>query len=206
MTEINMTNGVKNVTRPRTESALYAEPKISSMALKDSETVMDADGVAVRSVMEDEGALLWQLARDSKGVDLNSPYAYMMTCRNFASTSVVAEVFGMPAGFVIGHRVPGRANTLFVWQVAVLPEFRGLGIGRRLLEGLIERPGCAGVRKLEATVTPSNSASKALFDGFARSLGAMLKIQPGFGADDFPKDKQCEAENLFTIEPIRAIA
>lgn len=205
MTDINMTHGVKSATNWPIETTHLAEPKISSMALKDSEAVLDADGVAVRTALEDEGALLWQLARDSKGVDLNSPYAYMMTCRNFAATSVVAEVFGQPAGFVIAHRVPGRTHTLFVWQVAVLPEFRGLGIGHRLLDGLVEQPGCIGVRKVEATVTPSNRASKALFTRFAKARGASLDIAEGFGKDDFPADKQCEAERLFTIEPIHAI-
>lgn len=205
MTDINMTDGDKIATCPSIENALCADPKISSMALKDSEAVLDADGVAVRSALESEGALLWQLARDAKGVDLNSPYAYMMTCRNFAATTAVVEVFGTPAGFVTAHRLPQRPHVLFVWQIAVLPEFRGLGIAKRLLEGLVEQPACAGVRKLEATVTPSNRASKALFARFAKERGASLDIAEGFGKDDFPADKQCEAERLISIEPIHAI-
>lgn len=179
--------------------------KISSFSLSEREALLDSDGVAVRSSIVDEGALLWELARDAGGIDLNSPYAYMTQCRNFHETCVVAEVFGTPAGFITAHRVPNRLNVLFVWQVAVLPEFRGLGIGKRMLEGLVERPICSGVRKLETTVTPSNKASEALFSAFARARDAELMITAGYSKDDFPNDEPQERERLFTIQPIHSV-
>lgn len=208
MTDTNLTpNGETNTEThaPAIVPAIAKSAKISSLAVKDSEALLGADGVAVRPVLEDEGALLWELARDCGGVDLNSPYAYMMMCRNFSATSAVAEVFGQPAGFVMAHRVPGRAHVLFVWQIAVLPEFRGLGIARRLLDGLVEQPDCLGVRALEATVTPSNKASAALFTRFAQARGAEVDIRAGFAKDDFPVDEQHEEERLFTIQPIHPI-
>ncbi len=179
--------------------------KFSAIALSDREVMLDPDGVAVRSAIVDEGALLWELARDAGGLDLNSPYAYMTQCRNFHETCVVAEVFGTPAGFIIAHRVPNHPHVLFVWQVAVLPEFRGLSIGKRMLEGLVEQPACTGVRKLEATVTPSNKASEALFAAFANIRGAELAITPGYAQDDFPDDEPQERERLFTIQPIHSV-
>lgn len=206
MTETHLTTPGETAPDSRTPAPVGAKnAKVSSLSMTDSEVLLDADGVAVRAVMQDEGALLWELARDAGGIDLNSPYAYMMQCRNFSDTCVVAEVFGTPAGFVTAHRVPGRAHTLFVWQVAVLPEFRGLGIARRLLDGLVEQPACVGVRTLEATVTPSNRASKALFAAFAKARGAALEIRPGFVADDFPVDERHEEERLFTLHPIHPI-
>jgi len=201
-----MTNGANRVDNTDTSIlTIDKSAKVSSLAMKDSEAMMDADGVGVRPVLEDEGALLWELARDAKGIDLNSPYAYMMTCRNFSNTSVVAEVFGQPAGFITAHRVPSRPHVLFVWQVAVLPEFRGLGIASRMLEGLAELPVCSGVRKIETTVTPSIKASKALFSRFAKNRQAQLDIQSGFDAADFPEGETFEAEQLFTIQPIHSI-
>jgi len=183
-----------------------ANVKVSSAMMKDGEALLDANGVAVRTVMEAEGALLWELARDAGGVDLNSAYAYMMLGRNFSTTCAVVEVFGLPAGFVAAHRLPQRPDVLFVWQIAVVPEYRGLGLARRLLDGLVDLPGCVGVRKMEATVTPSNKASEALFTAFAKARGAALKIEGGFTKLDFPEDEQHEEERLFTIHPIHPIA
>lgn len=179
--------------------------KPSSLTMKDSEAVLDADGVAVRQAYVGDGALLWELARDAGGVDLNSPYAYMMQCRNFAGTCAVAEVFGTPAGFVTAHRVAQRSDTLFVWQVAVLPEFRGLGIAKRMLDALMDQPACIGVRKLEATVTASNTASEKLFRAFAKDRGASVTVTSGFVKGDFPDDVTAEAERLFVISPVHEI-
>ncbi len=204
LTTGSMTGG-KTTVDPRKRAAFGKNPKISVLSMTDREVLLDADGVAVRTAIFNEGALLWELARDAGGIDLNSPYAYMMQCRNFHETCVVAEVFGTPAGFVTAHRVPKRPHVLFVWQVAVLPEFRGLRIAHRMLDGLVDRPACLGVRKLEATVTPSNTASEALFSAFAKARGAELEIRPGFVAADFPEDERQEKERLFTIQPIHHI-
>lgn len=193
------------VTNDHKETGKSQPMKLSALALSDREVMLDPDGVAVRSTIIDEGALLWELARDAGGLDLNSPYAYMTQCRNFHETCVVAEVFGTPAGFVIAHRVPNRPDVLFVWQVAVLPEFRGLSIGKRMLESLVEQAACKGVRKLETTVTPSNKASEALFSAFAKARGAELTIAPGYAQDDFPDDEPQERERLFTIQPIHSV-
>ncbi|MCZ9340443.1 diaminobutyrate acetyltransferase, partial [Streptomyces sp. TRM76130] len=38
-----------------------------------------------------DGATLWRIARDSKVLDLNSSYAYLLWCRDFAATSAVAR-------------------------------------------------------------------------------------------------------------------
>lgn len=179
--------------------------KISPLCMTDRETILDPDGVAVRNATINEGALLWELARDAGGIDLNSPYAYMMQCRNFHETCMVAEVFGASAGFVTAHRVPKRRHVLFVWQIAVLGEFRGLGIAKRMLERLVDQDCCTGVRKLETTVTPDNKNSEKLFSTFAKARNAELEITKGFAPDDFPDEVPQAHERLFTIQPIHSI-
>ena len=73
-----------------------------------TEAVLDVDGVGIRAPSLGEGALMWELARDAGGLDLNSPYAYMMAGRHFQSTCAIAEVYGKPAGFVLAHRITSR--------------------------------------------------------------------------------------------------
>lgn len=171
-----------------------------------TEAVLDADGLGVRAPSFDDGALMWEMTRAAGTLDLNSPYAYMLKCRDFPHTCAIAEVYGRPAGFVVGHRVPARPDVLFIWQIAVLPDFRGLGIAGRMLDDLLARDANAGVRTLEATVTPSNAASAALFGSFAKSRGAGLTVSPCFAAGDFPDGLGHEAEDLFTITPVAPVA
>ncbi len=56
--------------------------------------------------MED-GAAIWRIARDSKVLDLNSSYSYLLWCRDFAATSAVARgENGEPIAFVTGYLRP----------------------------------------------------------------------------------------------------
>jgi diaminobutyrate acetyltransferase len=147
----------------------------------------------------DDGAALWRIARDSKTLDLNASYAYLLWCRDFAATSLVATVGGRPAGFVTGYRRPDEPDTLMVWQVAVDEGHRGRGIASRMLDALVDgldRP----VSALETTITADNHASIRLFCGFAESRGAGVVREPVFDRDRFPDEHATEL--LFRIGPL----
>jgi len=146
-----------------------------------------------------DGASLWRLARASGSLDENSPYLYHLWRDQFAATSVIAEVAGEPAGFVCAFRSRERQDVLFVWQVAVDDACRGRGLATRMLTRLLRRN--PGVRFVEATVTPSNGASRRLFTALAGHLGCPLELQPYLAAEEFPVQDH-EAEELFRIGPI----
>jgi L-2,4-diaminobutyric acid acetyltransferase len=121
-----------------------------------------------------DGPPMWALAGEAGGLDVNSRYAYLLWCRDFADSSVVARSGDRLAGFITGYRRPESPDTLFVWQVAVGPEFRRRGLASRMLGHLAESLRPKGVRFVEATVTPDNKASLHLFGSFAQANGADL--------------------------------
>jgi L-2,4-diaminobutyric acid acetyltransferase len=120
----------------------------------------------------------------------------------FGDASIVAERDGELMGFVVGLCPPRRPDTVFVWQVGVMPNARGLGLGRKLLDKLVDIDGANHVRYLEATVTPTNEASRGLFTSFARHRDAECKVTEGYTSEDFqPLDH--EPEERFRIGPFR---
>ncbi|MFD7975461.1 diaminobutyrate acetyltransferase [Streptomyces sp. NPDC059071] len=138
-----------------------------------------------------DGADLWRIARAAEDLDLNSPYSYLLWCRDFAATTAVArDATGRPFGFVTGYLRPEAPGTLFVWQVAVDGSHRGSGVAGALLDALAARVAAAGHGpiRIEATVTPGNVASDRLFRSFARRHGAALTREVLFTADAFPAD------------------
>ncbi|GAA4537539.1 diaminobutyrate acetyltransferase [Amycolatopsis samaneae] len=151
-----------------------------------------------------DGAALWRIARDSAKLDLNSPYAYMLWCRDFADSSVVVSDGGEPVGFVIAYRRPGDQETALVWQVAVDASQRGKGLAGALLDELFRRLVPRGVRYLETTITPDNEASIRLFTSFAKRWNAACESDRLFEAADFPADGEThEPEDLYRIGPLR---
>lgn len=162
-----------------------------------------AVAVRFRAPSEADAAALWRIVRGSGVLDPNSPYCYMLLCRDFAATCAVAEAEGGVVGFVTAYVPPGRPDTLFVWQIGVDRGRRGAGIGRDLLEQVLARPACRGVTHLETTIAPSNRASRALFEALARDRGAQVTEVRGFGPELFP-DPGHEPERRYRIGPLAA--
>ncbi|MFF8808227.1 diaminobutyrate acetyltransferase [Streptomyces omiyaensis] len=150
-----------------------------------------------------DGAQLWRLARESKALDVNSSYSYLLWCRDFAETSAVArDEDGRPLGFVTGYLRPDAPGTLLVWQVAVDPSYRGFGIAGALLDHLSERvAGTGPLDAVETTITPDNEASERLFSAYARRHGADVRRTVLFPSGAFPAPGH-EAEVLHRIAPL----
>ncbi len=144
-----------------------------------------------------DGAGLWAMAGDA-GLDLNSPYAYVMWADHFASSSLVAtDGDGQLGGFVIAFRSPAKPEVVFVWQIAVARAMRGRGLASLLLDELVARLGAS---VLEATVTPSNQASIALFTSFAARHGVAAELAVAYPAELFPAAH--EEEVRYRIGPL----
>lgn len=158
-------------------------------------------GPSLRAPTVGDAAEIWRLARDSGGLDVNPPYTYLMACRHFSETSLVAEDDRELVGYCLAYALPTAPETIFVWQITVAVARRGAGLAGRLLDGLVERER-GHVRHVEATVTPSNTASQRLFHAFAARHGATCEETVGFEADLFPAEAPHEAERLLRIGPL----
>lgn len=155
-----------------------------------------------RNPNKNDGAAVWELIKHTGVLDLNSSYSYLMWCEIFSETSIVAIKDKETVGFISGFIHPDTPNTLFIWQVAVNESERGKGLGTKMLFQLLNRTTCEDVSYVEATVSPSNTASKHLFKGLAMKLDTSCLVGDYFSSDDFPREGH-EDELLFKIGPIK---
>lgn len=149
---------------------------------------------------------MWTLVKEAGTLDLNSSYLYMLLCREFSHCCALAERDGRLEGFVTGITSPERPDVWFLWQIGVAATARGEGLANRLaffvLDAVTPRQGPF---YLETTVTPSNEASRALFNGIARRLDTGLEESDLFTGDMFP-DSGHEPEPLLRIGPFDGAA
>lgn len=75
-----------------------------------------------------------KLVKDTKVLDVNSEYLYYLQSIHFKDYCCVAidEKTNKVVGFVSGYLIPNE-NTLFIWQVAVNSNYRGLGLAQKLI-------------------------------------------------------------------------
>lgn len=155
----------------------------------------------VRPPRPEDARDITELVRRVSKLDANSPYAYLLLCSHFADTGLVRREDGRLVAFVLGYRPPEQPDTYFLWQVGVDPACRGRGLAGRMVTRLLRRLEGRGVRFLEATVTPSNEASAALFRGVARRLEAPCEERTCFAKELFPPGDAHEDEILFRVGP-----
>ncbi len=123
----------------------------------------------------------------------------MILSEHFRNSSIVARKGERIVGYISAYLVPGREDTLFVWQVAVHPEFRQRGLAVRMIHGILQRPICSEVSYIETTVTPSNVSSRKLFYCLADSLNTEIEESIIFPGNLFGEEGEHEEEVLFRI-------
>ncbi|MCV0399821.1 MAG: diaminobutyrate acetyltransferase [Nitrosarchaeum sp.] len=156
--------------------------------------------IKFRTPLVSDAYSIHKLVRDNKPLDENSLYLYVLLCHHFSDTCVVAEHDSRVIGFLSAFVSPKASDTLFVWQAAVDAEFRNQGIAKELVFSALSQTG-PSVRYVEATVTPSNTASLKFLQNFATELDAEFKKKPLFSSEILGKDH--EQEDLVRIGPIQ---
>lgn len=98
--------------------------------------------------------------------------AWWQTCATGPAVALVAEQNGCVVGWAAVVPLSDRCTYVGVGEVSVYvaPAARGMGVGRRLLAGLIEASEDAGYWTLVAQCFPENKASVAVHEaqGFRR--------------------------------------
>lgn len=113
-------------------------------------------------------------------LDRNSAYCNLLQSTHFSDYCMIAERAGRIMGWVSGYRPPSEPDVFFVWQVAVASPARGQRLAGRMIAALLTRPAVHGVTHLITTVTADNQASRAMFEGLARTWATALAEEPLF--------------------------
>src|SRR6056297_105531 len=177
---------------------------------KGSEAVHTIEGskqkpkITFRKPLREDGAAIWDLIASCHPLDENSMYCNLIQCDHFRDTCILAEMDGVPVGWISAYVMPSDEETLFVWQVAVSEQARGQGLGSRMLKVLTEREECESVSRLQTTITLSNDASWALFGKFSKAIGGKLKSQPHYTREDH-FDGRHATEHMVTIDFAEAL-
>ena len=158
------------------------------------------DTVKLRKPTPEDGRNIWELVRACPPLDVNSCYSYLLLTEHFRDTCVIAEAEGKMLGFVSGYLLPNKQNTLFIWQVAVSNEARGLGLAKRMLQYLRDSVEDHNVTCLETTITPSNTASQRLFQSLAKTWETECEKTVLFSSEHFG-DGGHEPEECYRIGP-----
>lgn len=143
---------------------------------------------------------MFQLVEACPPLDPNSIYCNLLQCQHFSDTSVAAFMGDELVSFTSGYLIPGKNDTLFIWQVAVGEKARGKGLATRMIMDILNRPCCRDVRYIETTITKPNEASWALFRKLTQLLDSELHSSVMFDRQKHFADEH-DSEMLVRVGP-----
>ncbi|WP_394361454.1 diaminobutyrate acetyltransferase [Amycolatopsis sp. SB7-3] len=156
--------------------------------------------VTLRSPTVGDAAAVHDLVRRSGRLDVNTRYAYLIWCRDFASTSLLAEHDGRILGFVTGYRPPRDPAVYFAWQSAIDQDRPVPGLAFAMMDEITRRVRADGARTFETTVNPGNRAIIMLIRKLAAEYAGELEISELFGAAELGDGHDVEMLYRFSIE------
>jgi ribosomal protein S18 acetylase RimI-like enzyme len=157
---------------------------------------MTGDGIRLRRPVEADHARLIRVVDDWWGGRRLHDLLPRLWLQHFTGTSWVAETSdGALAGFLIGFASPDDPAVGYIHMVAVNPNHRRGGIGRRLYDAFADDLRARGVRELRAITWAGNRQSIA----FHRAMGFRLDDGPGtqrvYGTTAYP-DYEGDGEDI----------
>lgn len=151
--------------------------------------------ITLRTPLLEDGMSVFRLIQRCPPLDTNSSYCNLLQCGHFSNSSVAACQGNELLGFISGYPLVERPDTLFIWQVAVDEQARGLGLASHMLMHILERSTSRGYQYIETTITADNQPSWALFKRLAKQLGAEFQSAPWM-------DKQTHFDGLHDSESL----
>ena len=162
------------------------------------------ESIVIRKPEVEDGILIYDLVSRCPPLDLNSVYSYLLISAHFQETSAVAEFNGKLVGYCSAYIPPKKIDTLFIWQVAVKENARGLGIALSMIQRILARKDLSEISFIETTISPDNHPSLSLFTRLASDLDAEINKKSFFSMDLFGESNH-PPEYLYQIGPINSI-
>jgi L-2,4-diaminobutyric acid acetyltransferase len=151
-----------------------------------------------RKPIKKDAKHVFNLVKDTKVLDVNSEYLYLLQCTHFQNYCSVAQYEDDIVGFVSAYLHPEQKDVLFVWQVGVDKNYRGNNIAQNLILDLLQREWANNINYVYTTISPSNTSSQRVFEKLSLKYGLGFETQTMFEVADF--NDAHEDEVLYKIK------
>ncbi len=116
--------------------------------------------ITIKPVNQNDAPLLRHLATLCPPLDVHTPYTYWVMATYFGEYSFIAYDDGKPIGYIMNLK---KDNTLFIWQIGIIPDYRKQGISQRLIGKAVRAALKSGCTSAQVTIAPENIDSYCAF-------------------------------------------
>ena len=134
--------------------------------------------IIIRKMEEDDLDRIMEIEKDCFTTPWSRESFLIEITENLLARYLVAEVDGLVAGYGGIWMIVGEGH---ITNIAVESKFRKLGIGKRLVEGLIKLSMAMGIESMTLEVRESNVAAQNLYEQYGFIAQG---VRPNYYQDD----------------------
>ena len=128
----------------------------------------------IRSIKEEDISEVRKLIDYCKPLDLHTPFTYWILAKYFNNTCLVLEDKDHIVGYVGGMKSTSNEDVFYLWQIGLMPEYRGTNCFQLLLDEAIKAAKLMGCRVLQFSALSDNLQSIGAFSSYARKKSVIL--------------------------------
>jgi len=136
-----------------------------------------------------------QMAINCPPLDVHTPYTYWVVVNFFSDECF----FLVDDDKIVGSIMTlTKGNTIFVWQIAILEEYRSKGYSAMLYGSVFEYGKEHGMKKIMVSIDPGNKRSLAALYSFCEKNAYTVEVSGDIDID-IPDESCKEFEDLYSI-------
>ena len=152
----------------------------------------------IRSIESRDIGTIRVLIDICKPLDLHTPFTYWILSEYFNNTCLVLEDEETIFGYTGGMKSSSKEGVFYLWQIGLLPNYRGKGYFGLLLDRVIEEAKKTGCHSLEFSVLSNNYQSINAFSNYAKEKGLPMEKRDSLDFYDKLADEECK-EDIYTL-------
>lgn len=152
----------------------------------------------IRSLESRDIGAVRELIDYCKPLDLHTPFTYWILSEYFNNTCLVLEDEDVIVGYTGGMKSSSMKGVFYLWQIGLMPDYRGKGYFSILLDKIIEEVKSLNCNFLEFSVLSDNYQSINAFSNYAKKKGLPIVKRGSLSFYDKLTDEECK-EDIYRI-------
>ena len=158
------------------------------------------NGITIRPVTQDDAPLLRHLAVNCPPLDVHTQYTYWVIASYYGNHCFIALYDNKPIGFITSVK---NDDTLFIWQIGILEEYREKNISQLLIDSVIKTMKKSKIKTAAVTIAVENLNSFFAFKNYCEKNGFSFENVSTAHVTDFDDPDFVEDEKMYLIRKKR---
>lgn len=152
----------------------------------------------IRKATEKDSAKLRALANRCFPLDVHTPYTYWVLCTQSESNFILMD-HDKEIGFITSIQ---SKDHVFIWQIAILEEYRSLGLSKMLIHSVFAYGVERGISEFVVTIAPENQRSFNAFYSYCQKEGYSFEKKGQMSIYDYIDIDFHETEQIYTCRKV----